>query len=499
MAHGFDVVVVGGGSAGCVVATRLAADPNRSVLLLEAGPDRSASISPALRDGWGLPRGADWPDDWGFASEPDGGGTAQPLRRGKLLGGTSWLTRFAVRGLPTDFDDWAGQGLAGWSFADVLPSFRQVETDLEFGGEPWHGDAGPIPITRYPGLPRQPVHAAVVAGLLESGFGPVDDMNRPDALGVGPMPMSATDGRRVSAADAYLPAERRPSNLTIRAGAQVATVVLDGTRATGVRLLDGSVVSADLIVLCSGTYGSPPILLRSGIGPAADLRALGIPVVADLPGVGANLADHPGVELELGWSGARAPGPLLHSIASWHSTASGGNGSPDMLFWIADPQGDPASMSIECVLMRPASRGSVRLRSADPADPPRISLPSLEPTDVERLGEGYRRALEAATRPNVRALCASDPGPLPASRSELDAFVIENTYSIPHVVGTCAMGTRPDAGAVVDAGGRVHGVDGLAVVDASILPGPTSGFPNLVTMMVAEHLSKRFSGPSARV
>jgi choline dehydrogenase len=498
VANAFDVLVVGGGSAGCVIAARLAEDPSRSVLLLEAGPDRSSAVSHALRDGWNLPRGADWPDDWGYASEPAIDGATGPIRRGKLLGGTSWLTRFAVRGSPTEYDAWAAHGLDGWAFDSVLPSFRRVETDLEYGREAWHGEVGPVPITRYPGVPRHEVHSAIVATLLTLGFDAVDDMNAPGALGVGPIPMSSREGRRVSAVDAYLPSGRRPSNLTTRDGAQVASVVLDDARATGVRLLDGSVVAADQVILCAGTYGSPPILLRSGIGPEADLRALGIPVVCDMPGVGANLADHPAVEVELAWSGRQTPGPLLHSIACWRSSTSRG-GPADMLFWFADPQGDPALVSIECVLLQPRSRGSVRLRSADPADPPRISLPALVPEDVERLGEGYRLATQVAAGPFVRSLCTADPKFAPTLPSELADFVVENAYSIPHVVGTCAMGINPDAGAVVDANGRVHGIDGLLVVDASIMPGPTSGFPNLVTMMLAEHLAARWSTRSARV
>jgi choline dehydrogenase len=162
MSESFDVIVVGAGSAGCVVASRLAEDPDRSVLLIEAGPDRSTDIGPALRDGWRLARGADWTNDWGYTNEPGFGEEPTPLRRGKLVGGTSWLTRFAVRGSPADFDGWAARGLEGWSFDEVLPSFRRVECDLEFGAAPWHGDAGPVPITRYPDLPRSPIHLATI-------------------------------------------------------------------------------------------------------------------------------------------------------------------------------------------------------------------------------------------------------------------------------------------------------------------------------------------------
>jgi choline dehydrogenase len=217
---------------------------------------------------------------------------------------------------------------------------------------------------------------------------------------------------------------------------------------------------------------------------------LGLHVIADLPAVGRNLADHPAVELEPGWSGAAAGGPVLHSIASWRSTATPEASSPDMLFWIADPTGDPASFSIECVLMRPRSRGGVSLRSADPADPPRIMLPSLtEQTDLDRLGEAVLRAREVALRPELRAICGDEPIALPEPGPKLDAWVRENAYSVPHVVGTCAMGISSGDGAVVDAAGRVHGIERLRVVDASIIPEPPSGFPNLITMMLAERIA----------
>jgi len=489
MTPGFDVIVVGAGSAGCVVASRLSESSDRSVLLLEAGPDRSSAISAPLRDGWGLPRGPDWTNDWGYAAEPMAGEEPAPLRRGRLVGGTSWLTRFAVRGSPADFDGWAARGLDGWSYEDVLPFFRRVENDLEFGGAPWHGDRGPLPITRYPGPARAPIHAATLEALVASGFDEVADMNSPDALGVGPMPMSSHEGRRVSASDAYLlPALSRP-NLTLRPDSEVAVVEVSAGVARGVRLRDGSRIAGDEIVVSGGTYGSPTLLLRSGIGPAEELTPLGIPVVADLPGVGRNLADHPAVEIEPGWSGT-ASGPVLHSIASWRSAPTRREESPDLLFWFADPSGDPAFYSIECVLMRPRSRGQLMLRSADPADPPRISLPNLtEQADVDRLAEAAVRARDVALQPALRALCAGDPTGLPARGAALDQWVRDNRYSVPHVVGTCAMGVSAEDGAVVDRSGRVHGVDRLRVIDASIIPEPPSGFPNLVTMMVAERIA----------
>ena len=488
----FDMVIVGGGAAGCVVARRLAERGDRSVLLLEAGPDLGTVPPAALRDGWGLPSGPAWPYDWGFESEPDATGATGVLRRGRLLGGTSWLTRFAVRGAAADFDAWAARGNPGWAFEDVLPTFKAIEADEEFADRPWHGDRGPIPITRYPGHECSEIHAATLAAFESVGFETVEDHNGPDAIGAGPMPMSTRHGERVTALDAYLPPTVSLPSLTIRAETLVASIDVEAGRAIGVRLADGAEIPAGSVVLCAGVFGSPSILLRSGIGPAAQLGALGIDVRVDLPGVGENLADHPAVDLDSGWRGTAKTGPILHTIATFRSSMAPSQGAPDLMFWVTDPDGDDPRFSLDPILLKPLSRGSVRLRSADPTDPPRITLPGLrEPADIDRLAEGYKRGLELANRPEIRRLAAEAPPSNPGSIGAFPQRVVENAYTIPHVVGTCRMGPAPDAGDVVDALARVHGVEGLNVIDASIIPDAPSGFPHLITIMLAEHLSAR--------
>ena len=490
-----DVVIVGGGAAGCVVARRLSEPDGITVLLLEAGPDLADGVTSALRDGWNNPTSADWRHDWGFAAEPDGSGATPKLRRGRLLGGTSWLTRFAVRGAAAEYDAWAAGGNAGWGYRDVLPSFRRLEADVEFGDRPWHGDRGPIEINRYSTLARSDIHAAALAAFADAGFPSVEDHNAPDAVGAGPMPMSTRNGTRITTLDAYLPPPSRPPRLTVRTDAQVARLVIRDGRATGVTLIDGTEVDADWVVLCAGTYGSPPILLRSGIGPATDLRELGIDAAVDLPGVGANLADHPAVDLDSGWRGDGRSAPVLHSIATFRSASRPASASPDLMFWVTDPSGPEPGFYLDPVLLKPESRGSVRLRSPEPRDPPRITLPGLGVShDLDRLVDGYRLGVELANHRGIRALAAEAAPAIPKTSAELRQRVREAAYSNPHVVGTCRMGPRPEDGDVVDALGRVHGVDRLSVEDASVIPDAPSGFPHVITIMLAEHLSEVLSG-----
>lgn len=491
----FDAVVVGAGAAGCVVAARLAESESRSVLLLEAGPDLRGHVPHEIRDAWQITRDF----DWGYTSEPNPRGNVQNVWRNKLIGGTSWVTRFAPRGSPADYDAWAALGNAGWSFDDVLPYFRRLEADTDFGDAPWHGDSGPMPVRRYLELDYTELGAAALLALEELGFPPVEDHNRPGAVGAGRMPMSSQDGRRVTTADAYLPLGSTPPNLTVRPDTHVAEVRFEGNRAKGVRLLDGDVVEASRVILCAGVFGSPAILMRSGIGPADHLRLVGVPVRVDLPGVGANLADHPAVSIECGYRGAARKQPLLHLIATFHSATMDNGSAPDLMLWMSDPEEPaegPASFDIDVVLLRPRSRGRVRLRSADPKQAPHVELPALsDPLDVKRLAEGYQRGFELANRETIRRHGVDPPTPAPRGE-ELLELVGAESYSLPHVVGTCAMGPWPEQGAVVDPSGQVHGTEGLSVVDASIMPDVPSGFTHLPTIMIAERLSAQASATS---
>jgi choline dehydrogenase-like flavoprotein len=466
---GVDVIVVGGGAAGCVVAARLAESGSPSVLLLEAGPDRRAEMPAALRDGWTIERES---FEWGYVSA---GEPPKPVRRKRVIGGTSWLTRFTPRGHPADFDGWAARGLDGWGWDGVLPYFVKLECDFDFGEREWHGDKGPMPSTRHLEHVLTEVSSGSLDALAASGFPWIEDHNEPGAVGVGRMPMNVRDGRRVTTADAYLAPEATPSNLTIRPDSPVDQVVFEGTNAVGVRLADGTVLEAGWVVLCAGVYGSPTVLLRSGIGKDGEL--------VDLPGVGENLGDHPSVYVDCGFEGAARAEPLLQVLATWHSEGRPHTESPDMMFWLGDPEGDPPAFEIGVLLLRPYSRGRVRLRSRDPLDPPVIELPNLaDPADVGRLAEGYRRALEVANDDALRRHCT---GPAPSEPDNLEALIRRELFSVPHTVGTCAMGS------VVDALGNVFGVERLTVIDASIMPDVPSGFTHFPTIMIAERLSEQ--------
>ncbi|HEX7265652.1 MAG TPA: GMC family oxidoreductase [Candidatus Dormibacteraeota bacterium] len=485
----FDLVIVGAGAAGCVVAGRLAEAGGR-ILLLEAGHDPRPELPPSLVDGWRITRDF----DWGYASEPDALGKVHKLRRHKLVGGTGWVTRYALRGSVAGFDDWQTLGNEGWGFNDMLPWLNRLEHDLEFGERPFHGNNGPIPITRYPKLPSSAVGEATLRAYEATGFAAVDDLNQPGIVGSGRMPMSSRDGMRVTTAQAYLPARDAASALRVQSEATVDAVTFAGSRATGVKLADGTVIGADRVVLSAGTYGSPLILMRSGVGPAEHLGALGIAEIVGLAGVGSNLGSDVAVDVDCGYRGQAQNAPTFRYVAIFHSSDQHREDAPNLMCWPADPYGDPAAYTIDTLLLRPASRGSVRLSSSDFQSPPVIDLSLLTASsDLELLAEGYERAYEVAAHPELRRLCE---GALPRpvrNHDELLRTVRENAYPLPHVFGTCRMGPSPDDGAVVDTLGRVHGTEGLYVIDASIMPSVPSAFTHIPTIAIAERLSEELA------
>lgn len=479
-----DVAVVGGGAAGCVLAARLTEQADRRVALIEAGPDYPdpEALPEDLRSGW---RSAG-SHDWGLADEA----TGTPMARAKVVGGCSATNgTIALRGAAADFDGWARLGNPGWSFEQVLPEFRRLETDLDFDDD-WHGQHGPVPIRRYGPKELTAVNAAAYEALVEAGFPEVADHNRPGALGAGPVPVNTVAGVRMGAAATYLRAARDRANLSILANAQVDRILVERGTATGVRLADGRTVRADRVVLAAGTYGSPAILLRSGIGAAHDLAVLGLPCRSDLPGVGANLQEHPGISVIWPLAEEMPDGPRFQVMATLGSPGQAPGDGP----WLQHtPAATPTLFWVSATVMNPRSRGRVRLATLDPLSPPRITLNLLaEVEDLAAMLEGVRSARHVGTRGPLKELAGGPEQWLGAGVDdpvELADALRRAVWTYHHACGTCAMGPDPHDGAVVDAHGRVYGVDGLWVADASIMPVIPRANTHLPTLMIAERIA----------
>jgi len=529
---GYDYLIAGGGSAGCVLAARLSEDPAVSVCLVEAG---SASDSVFIRAPLGF---AASPTlglfNWDFSTVPQAGfkGRRGWQPRGKVLGGSSAINAMVyTRGNPRDYDRWAALGNPGWAWADVLPVFKAAENSEGFGATDLHGSGGPLNVAWLPS--PSPLGGAFVQAAAQQGLPRIADYNGVRQHGVAPAQVTQKGGERCGAVRAYLrPAMNRP-NLTVVTGATIDRVRFDGQRATGLEIVTRhgrqSLQARREVIVSAGTFGSPAILMRSGLGPAAHLREHGIAPLCDLPGVGSNLQDHattvliqrsPRSDLTLGFS-LRGAAALLGAMAQWRRertgwittnvaevqgflSTDGHDEWPDIQLafctGIIDDHTRKAHLghgyTLHVTLMRPGSRGTVRLAGADPHAAPLIDPAFLsDADDVQRLLRGTRigdAILQADALAPYRGKMLY-PFPRDDERAA-ETYVRDHTDTEYHPVGTCAMGPDGDAGAVVDAQLRVRGVRGLRVVDASIMPRLVTGNTNAPTIMIAEKAARMLRG-----